>query len=818
MKRWLIALGVFVAAAPFWVALWIALHEGQELATLEDAPKADAPAPAEAPLPAAPGGAPGVPKGGEPPSMPAPSGVLECDISVADHTAYVDSMCRLRVLLPTGVELASLRTSLPGKCSIPRLPTDVPLVVAVEAAGCLRGLCCDVRLAKQGSSAKRIVLAPAPTLRVAVTFGDSKYERKAPQGLRVELLAGEESVTEGTTDNDGEAVLVPPVFGALRARVTLENMTLVDGATVTVDPYSAEQSCKIAIPQGGVVAVQVLTEAGSPAAGTRVWLVGELSTRAPVTTDRDGVASFSAVPAGQQLTVLARGGDGSFGSVPVQTGAPLPARIPLLLGPPATLTGDVVDQGNSVIRGATVEVVVNPVAEPVVVTSDDAGLFETAPLPGGLADVVVRCDGYLEWHSPQAVEIRPGVGAKLRARMTPTPKGTVFVRVNDETGAPVEGAEVSAFPSRTWTSTDASGACKFDGLDAGSEQTFFARRRGYRSRAGALPAVRVPRDVAASVDVVLRASTAEPPEGGSVAATGVVLSPSGDPVVGARVTAGATVAFTDVAGRFRLTGLTATAAEPADLRIAPPASLLETLRVLVAPDELGLADLGNVRLRARPYALIRVPRGPSAAAFASRDRKSKTKAVPPDADAPRTFWLSSNHAQTLLGLTSGSFTPVPCVSYDGTWIHLPPADDWISDGRGEVFMGFATPRGLFTTAAAWTLAPDAAAVLAPPPPDAPARLDYPSRWKDERGRVLVRQVECATLFDPRSIHVPTGNWQPPVDPFAALAPWRSFYADANSWREFTDAVAPGRWVVGNDAEPRKVGDPPGVEWTSRQRR
>jgi hypothetical protein len=723
--------------------------------------------------------------------VPVPAGVLDCYVSVADKSPDAEEECRLRVLLPTGVELQSQRLPVPGTCRFERLPTGVPLVVAVEAAGYLRGLCCDVRLAKDGPASKSIVLAPAPLVSVAVQFGPAGSSRRAPPGLRVELFAGEESVAEGTTDADGEALLLPAAFGVLRARVSLNDATLAEGPTVLVDPFVAEQHAVVAIPDGADVEVRVLTPDGDPAGGVRVWLLGELSRRAPQTADRDGVAVFHLIQPGLRLTALARGGDGTFGSAAVQTGATPPSRIPLLLGAPQTLAGDVVDQGNSVLRGATVEVVVRPLAEPVVVASDDAGLFETPPLPGGLADVVVRCDGYLDWRSPQAVEIRPGVGARIRARMTPRPKGTVFVRVYDESGSPVEGAEVSAEPSRARAITDASGACRFDGLDAGSEQTFAARRRGYRGRAGPLSSARVPRDAGAGAEVVVRIAAAEPPEAGPVTSTGVILGPDGDPVAAARVTAGASVAYTDAAGRFRLTGLSASAADPVDLRVVPSASLLEPLRVLVLPDGKGHADLGEVRLRSRPYALLEIP-------HPARSLTGVRGVAWPQGES-RAFWLSSSHADTLLGAAWGVFEPIACVSYDGTWIHLPPADDWIADGRGEVFVGFATPRGLFTTTCAWTLAPDATPRLVLPALPVAVRLDLSEvrntalRARKTEGRITFAQVECATLFDPRSIHVPTGNAQAPVDPFASLAAWRVFGVATSELERWTWRVAPGKW-------------------------
>jgi hypothetical protein len=818
VKRLLVTLGVVAAVALLALLLWPEPDE--------DTPPAP-PAPAPGPLeePAGPAAEEPVarsvaepakgPAAVEPPVPPVAAGVLECEVASWDGRGVGDG-CRLRVLLPTGAELDSRHVSVPGRCTFARLPTGVPLVVAVSAKECLSGLCCDVRLAKNVPGLKHIALLPSPEVRVVVT---SNLGSVTWDDLRVELLAGEAVIAEGATDRGNGVTLRPPAFGEFRARVSARGETLLVGAPVVVEAVGDVQERTVDVPAAGTVEVRVSTASGAPARGVEVWLLGQWPDRPSVRADREGLAVFRGVPARMHLTAVARGGDGTFASAPVSTDDAAPPRIPLLLGGPATLTGDVVDQGNAALRGAVVEVIARPGGDVLTVRSDDAGLFETPPLAGGLAQVAVRCEGYLDWSSPQPVEIRPGVGARIRARMTPRPTGTVFVRVRDESGAAVAGAEVIAHPARARTTTDATGACRFDRLEAGSNQTFFARKKGYRSRAGALPSVRVPRDSAEYAGIVLRAANAEVPEGGPVSATGVVLGTSDEPLVAARVTAGAVVTFTDAQGRFRLGGLDATAADPVDLRIEPTApSLLEPLRVLLDPDESGGADLGTVRLRSRPCAVLEIPAAPDAPPFGRRAKsyRRNSKQAAGDVARSRVFWFSSNHAETLRGAASSAFDPVACVSYDGTWMHLPPADDWATDGRGEVFVAFATMRGLFSTAASWTLAPDAAPVLSLPPPDGLAPLG--GKLRSTRSGLTLRQIECATLFDPRSIHVPTGDPQAPIDPFARLAAWRTFTVGEDDWLDLSEGLAPGRWVIGDEKQARTIGTPAGTDWAYRDRK
>lgn len=797
MKRLVVALAVLAAIALLAILFWPSADE-----TVAPAPP---PSAADAPIP--PPALQRVPRvetskskpAAASPAVPVAAGVLDCEVAMEDEDTLTTS-CSLRVLLPTGVEVASQTVAVPGTAHFEHLPTGVPLVVAADATGCLSGLCCDVRLAKRTPATKRIALLPAPLVMISVTSGGRSVDMA---GLRVELLSGEVVVADGRTERiefppgeeQGERAAVvalrPTTFGELRARVSFEGKVLAAGVPVVVEPTTEMQPRTIDILAASAVAVQVLSTSGAPARGVEVWLLGETPQRPPVTTNDEGVAYFLGLRHGMKLTAVARGEEGTFASVVLTTDdLPRgPAPIPLLLGEPMTLSGDVVDQGNGSLRGATVEVIVRPGTDAVTVTSDATGLFETQPLAGGLAEVLVRCDGYLDWRSPEPVEIRPGVGARIRARMTPCPTGSVYVRVRDESGAPVANADVNALPSRLRGTTDAEGLCRFDRVASGSDQTFYARCRGYRSRAGALPTVRVQRDTAVTAHVVLRAVPAEPPEAGPVTATGVVLDPDGEPVVAARVTAGATVAFTDAAGRFRLNGLDASAADPVDLLVTPAASLLETLRVLVKADDEGRADLGTVRLRARPYALLEIP-DPGRAYTGTGDAASPSESA-------RAFWLSSNHADTLLGGKADAFQPIACVSYDGTWLHLPPADDWTIDGRGEVFVAFSTPRGLFTSEDTWTLAPDASPRLALPA--LPLAVQLPLRAvADSRGKVTIRQLECASLFDPRAIHVPTGDAQPTVDPFAPLAPWRVFVVDGRDLRKSVVHVAPGKWRVTGD--------------------
>jgi hypothetical protein len=514
-----------------------------------------------------------------------------------------------------------------------------------------------------------------------------------------------------------------------------------------------------------------------------VWLVGDANSPPSATTDKSGIAVFSGVRPGLELRAIARAGDGSVASVAVTTNPGAPQRVALLLGQPGPLAGDVVDQGGSAIVGAEVEVRVRPLGEPVTVTSDDTGRFETPPLPSGLAEVTVRRDGFAEWRSPGVVVIDPAVGGKVRARLTRLPVGTAYVTVKDESGRPLDGAVVKLRPSGRTARTAADGTCRFEDLPAGVEQDVLARLRGFRMRVPTItnpPVVRPRADVAESTEVVLAAVADPPPEPGPCSIKGVLLRPGGRPLQGALVEAGPWCTATAADGSFVLDGVSSTTAgEPLEFRVSGLPWPLERIRFFVDVDRSGVVDFGAVTLATRPYAAIDVP--------GRRWKKG-------DSDVS-VFWLSTNHADTFLGQATGRFEPVACVSYDGRWLHVPPADDWRADGRGEVFVAYPTERGLVTATAAWTLRPSAADVLRPRPRSRPGRLDVSGGSGDRGAPLVFRQVACDTMFDPRSIHVPTGDEQALIDPFASLASLRTFELANSSWKAALDELAPGRWRI-----------------------
>jgi len=708
---------------------------------------------------------------------------------------------RATVLLPTGEALA---TSLVAKsdnfCRFTGLPTGLPLVVRVDAQGFLSGLCCDVVLSDATTVLKNVDLVPAPFVAVRVL---SMPRAKRMKGVGVELLQHDDVLATGTTDGDGLALVRAPGVGQFRVRVAADGYPPPPESVVDVWPGDEIPEVEVEVRAGGGVEVVVVTANGVPAPGVEVWLVGDRATAPSVRTDRRGVAKFASVPASLELTAVARA-EGGVARAKVVTQSDATQRVPLLLKAQAPLEGDVVDPGGGAVVNASVAVVVRPFTEPVTTRSDASGHFVTPPLPAGLAQVTVRREGFVEWTAERPVEIEPATGGRVKARLVRLPTGAVVVAVRDESGAPLVDVAVTLYPSETSATTAADGTCRIEGLPAGVEQSVVARRRGYRATRSASsppPVVRVQADVAQGAEVVLR-SVHDASPAGDVSATGLVLDPSSRPVVGAQVDAGAVRAFTADDGSFRLEGLARVKAGGAlEIRVTPDRWMLEPFRCFVDVDPSGVAEFGTVRLRSRPYALLRLP--PPTASSMPRPNTGKSKLRLAKAStrggtpaATPTFWLSYNHDDELLGRRTRRFEAFACVSYDGAWLHLPPADDWKRDGRGEVFVAAPTPRGLLSGRATWTQTADAAAAL---------RLAFESRpgaftvfWsadKGTEGKAVFRQIACASLFDPRSIHVPTGDEQRPVDPFASLVACRSFAVDDLRVGATVEGLAPGRWRV-----------------------
>jgi len=796
VRRLVPAIALLVATILVVATAWFVV--GSETAPPADQATDDAPAPPQAPPPHVdpPAVVPTRAKStretprAATPQPTAPTGRLEVRFR---YRAELDDLPATATLFfPTGEEIATETAANDVKhCTFERAPAGVPLVLRVSAPRFLTGLCCDVVVPADEALTKSVSLIEAPVVRARVLDASS---RRPIGDVRVDLVQRGELVAGGWTKDDGIVAFRVPTVGKFRVRLSSAGYATPPESALDVRAGDEVVDFESTMSAGGSVEIAVATPDGKPARGAEVWLVGDISAPLKAIADARGVATFAGLSPGLELTAVARAKDlGARAAVRTRDDAT--QRVPLVLKTPAPLAGFITDVGGATLAGATIEVIVHPYDEPIVVRSDAAGHFATPPLPAGLADVTVRRDGFIDGSPEQPVVIEPVVGGFLTMRLLAAPTGAVVVAVRDAAGGPLKDAAVTLFPSHKTGVTAADGLCRIDGLPAGADQSIVARMRGYRAARPASaspPVVRVVQDVATSAEIAL-SSVAGPPPVGGASATGVVLDSDGRPVVAARVVVGAASTRTDVDGTFHLDSI----ARPKDagavaIRVVPGPGLLEPFECFVDVDPSGVAALGTVRLRSRPYARLRLPSETVETSSLKREKSKSMRRVRPGVE---TRWLAFDHDDELLGVRTRRFEPIAFVSYDRTWLHLPPADDWKRVGRGEVFIATATPRGLLTGRATWTQTADARAGLTLSY-EPTGKLVVFSTSKELAGRsATFTQLACASLFDPRSVRVPSGETPLPVDPFASLADCRSFTIENFHSGDAVAYVAPGRWRI-----------------------
>jgi hypothetical protein len=225
-------------------------------------------------------------------------------------------------------------------------------------------------------------------------------------------------------------------------------------------------------------------------------------------------------------------------------GAPVPAAD-VYIGPPDTAGSAAVSFGDLLRIGAT-----GP-------TGDVTGVR----LPEGSACVAANLEGLLngtrglDARSATRVLLVAGktTEAEVRLPFALAELGAIRGTVTDAGGRPLSSAQVMVGFCRKITGRD--GAFALPAIPAGAARVSVSRS-GYRAWVQEIP---VPGGGTAEVDVVL-----EYAEAGSLALSGIVLGPDGEPVAGATVYLIAAVAMgqgtvrsaeSDTAGRFEMDGL-----------------------------------------------------------------------------------------------------------------------------------------------------------------------------------------------------------------------------------------------------------------------
>ncbi|MGH9398802.1 MAG: carboxypeptidase regulatory-like domain-containing protein [Thermoanaerobaculia bacterium] len=326
---------------------------------------------------------------------------------------------------------------------------------------------------REDSEVDEIVL-PSMTTRLAGRVVDEAG--KAVPGARVEASSSFRSDGEWrlswttSTGDDGAFAFVgvpdPPLSVIVRANgyPTIERWR---------PPAKGDE--RIVVKRGGAVHGAVLDPAGKPAARAIV-VVGDKA----VECDSEGGFRLAGVRTGS-LSVRAVWRDELIGSKTVRFAAGQEAEVRLLLSRGAAIPGTVVDEATrQPVRGARffagVALHAAAFARPRA-RSDARGRFRIGGLTAGEYAVVALADGFL----PALVAAVVDSGGPHSVAIALRRAASLAGQVKDESGRPVEGAQVSwslasrsaAMPSRR------DGSFRFKGLESLRNAVLEAQKAGF---------------------------------------------------------------------------------------------------------------------------------------------------------------------------------------------------------------------------------------------------------------------------------------------------------------------------------------------------
>ncbi len=163
----------------------------------------------------------------------------------------------------------------------------------------------------------------------------------------------------------------------------------------------------------------------------------------------------------------------------------------LFLFPPVRVEGRVTDAGGAPVAGARVRAFRDPapsrhsdtMASPPVASTDALGRFAFTTLGPGRACIGVEADGFRDREMREVV-LSATEPNDLDVVLEPSP--AVTVRVVDEEGRPIAGAEVEMDDLACWREpvrTDAQGVARVEGLRPGMRRAPIVRARGFGERA-----------------------------------------------------------------------------------------------------------------------------------------------------------------------------------------------------------------------------------------------------------------------------------------------------------------------------------------------
>ncbi len=612
------------------------------------------------------------------------------DIATGD--ALTDATVRL--LHPTGEEIARSPTDHAGRYVLEDVPEGIPLLLEIAAPGHLTGHCASLRLTPGEVTRKDAAMLRSPQITVSLR---AMPWARAAQDVPVRIMDQGREVAAGTSDEFGEVTLAVAEFGEFQLRVGGAAWAPNPADDVTFVPGGGDQESQADVRRGGNLEIVVTNGLGEARSDASVTVHARGLEPVSGVTSSAGRVTLGPFPPGISLWVIASADEGRQRStIATRARDRHDVEVPIVLRGAQRVRGTIVDDRGRPIARATIRLALTddgPLLGELRTEADGSFTFEGVPN----AEMVLRVSAAGFGDGARRV-LPTDRGGSARLELQSVASARVFGTVKDKIGSPIAGVIVRVVPSDLRATTDKRGRFRIDGLPIDATQRIVVEADGYRIAASGDPrALLVTLDDGqkARVDITLipldSVEVEPPPE---VAATirsvrGRIVRGSGAPVASARIWWSGTETVTGPDGRFRLDRETVTARtipRPV-LFITPPAGLLEPLLMpLHAPDETGVVELENVGLRDRPSCSISL---------------TSTPGSPGNTLA---FALLFDGTDRLLGHTLTPFQGRSVVTYDGSWLHVAAAGAWRSGGHRRAYVGVTGSTGPLLAWADWPVA------------------------------------------------------------------------------------------------------------------
>jgi len=296
-----------------------------------------------------------------------------------------------------------------------------------------------------------VILTLREAARVEVTV-TSAADGRVLSGARVELR--DIDVASAQSDAHGVATVRGVAPGMYRVMAVAEGYA-PDHSILRVPADTKLAEHEVVLRRGAPVAGRVQNDDGKPVAGARVTYDGASSWAQSgdqrydaVITDASGSFRFPALPQGS-FRFVARADGFAPGTSDIVTldGQSEPALVVVTVPAGATLAGIVVDADGKPAAGARVQVQVKTDGmrwggARQVYTSDQ-GRFAMKNLPAKTVEAVALH----ERGSSESLEVALAAAAPAEVTLELSNTGVIAGVVVDEAGEPIEGAQVSGWPS-----------------------------------------------------------------------------------------------------------------------------------------------------------------------------------------------------------------------------------------------------------------------------------------------------------------------------------------------------------------------------------